>query len=140
MRALAAAGADVNLGLDDGTTPIMAAAMRQIRGGRFAEARVVEAIKLAIELGTKVNTPNNDGDTALHFAATRRLDSVVQFLADNGAAVNARNKKQQTPLAAVLVPVPPARGAGQATFDEYNFLASHTEGTAALLRKLGGME
>jgi ankyrin repeat protein len=140
MRALAAGGADVNLGLENGTTPIMSAAMRQIRGGRFAEARVVEAVKLAMELGSHVNTANNDGDTALHFAATRRLDSVVQFLADNGAAINAKNKMRQTPLAAVLVPVPPAKGAGQATFDEYNFLASHTDGTAALLRKLGGTE
>jgi ankyrin repeat protein len=140
MRMLAAAGADVNLGLDNGTTPVMAAAVRPIRGGRSAEARIIDAMKTAIELGSRVNTPNHDGDTALHFAATRRLDTVVQFLADHGAAVNARNAMKQTPLAAVLVPIPPAKGAGQATFDEYNFLASHTDGTAALLRKLGGTE
>jgi ankyrin repeat protein len=140
MRALAAGGADVNLGLENGTTPIMAAAMRQIRGGRFAENRVVDAIKVAIELGGNLNTANRDGDTAMHFAATRRLDTVVQFLADQGAAVNAKNQLGQTPLAAVLVPVPPAKGAGQATFDEYNFLSSHTAETAALLKKLGGAE
>ena len=96
MRVLAANGADVNLGLDNGTNPVMAAAMRQVRGGRFAENRVVEAMKLAIELGANVNTPNIDGDTALHFAATRRLDLVVQFLVDSGATVNARNVKGQT--------------------------------------------
>jgi hypothetical protein len=118
----------------------MAAAMRQVRGGRLAENRVVEAMKLAIELGTKINTPNLDGDTALHFAGTRRLDLVVKFLVDNGATVNARNVKGQTALAATLVPVPPAKGAGQATFDEYNFLSSHTAGTAELLRKLGATE
>jgi ankyrin repeat protein len=140
MRVLAAAGADVNLGLDNGTNPVMAAAMRQVRGGRLAENRVVEAMKLAIELGTKINTPNIDGDTALHFAATRRLDLVVQFLVDSGATVNARNLKGQTALAATLVPVPPAKGAGQATFDEYNFLSSHTAGTAELLRKLGATQ
>ena len=93
---------------------------------------------MAIELGVNVNAANGDGDTAMHFAATRRLDSVVQFLADKGAAINARNHMGQTPLAAVLVPVPPAKGAGQATFDEYNFLSSHTAETAALLKKLGG--
>jgi ankyrin len=140
MRVLAAKGADVNLGLDNGTTPVMAAAMRQVRGGRFAENRVVEAMKVAIELGARVTTPNIDGDTALHFAATRRLDTVVQFLVDSGAALNAKNNKGQTALAATLVPVPPAKGAGQATFDEYNFLSSHTAGTAALLRKLGASE
>jgi ankyrin repeat protein len=140
MRALAAAGADVNLGLDDGTTPLMAAAMRQLRGARFAEDRIVQAMKVAIELGSDIRRTNSAGDTALHMAATRRLDTVVQFLADNGAAVNAKNKQGRTALAATLVPVPAARGAGQATFDEYNFLASHTAGTADLLRKLGGTE
>jgi ankyrin repeat protein len=140
MRVLAGKGADVNLGLDNGTTPVMAAAMRQVRGGKFAENRIVEAMKLAIELGAKINTPNADGDTALHFAATRRLDTVVQYLAASGATLNARNHKGQTALAATLEPVPPARGAGQATFDEYNFLASHTAGTAEVLRKLGATE
>jgi ankyrin repeat protein len=140
MRVLAAGGADVNLGLDNGTTPIMAATMRQIRGGRSVEARVVDAIKLAVELGGKVNAANNNLDTALHMAAARRLDTVVQFLADSGARINARNKSGQTPLAVVLVPVPPAKGAGQTTFDEYNFLSSHTATTAALLRKLGATE
>lgn len=140
MRVLAANGGDVNLGLENGTTPLMAAAMRQVRGGRFAETRIVQALKLAMELGAKVTTPNTDGDTALHFAATRRLDTVVQFLVDSGATVNAKNNKGQTPLAATLVPVPPAKGAGQATFEEYNFLSSHTAGTTELLRKLGATE
>jgi ankyrin repeat protein len=140
MRALAASGGDVNLGLENGTTPLMAAAMRPVRGGRAAESSIVSAMKVAMELGAKVTTPNTDGDTALHFAATRRLDTVVQFLVDSGANVNARNNQGQTPLAATLAPVPPAKGAGQVTFDEYNFLNSHTAGTAALLRKLGATE
>jgi hypothetical protein len=140
MRALAANGADVNLGLDDGTTPLMAAAMRPVRGGQSAENRVVDAMKLALELGANVKSTNRSGDTALHFAATKRLDLVVQFLVDRGAAVNARNNLGRTPLAATLVPLPPAKGAGQATFDEYNFLASRTAGTAELLRTLGASE
>jgi hypothetical protein len=111
-----------------------------VRGARFAEERIVEAMKVAIELGSDIGRTNSVGDTALHMAATRRLDIVVQFLVDNGAAVNARNMQGRTALAATLVPVPPARGAGQATFDEYNFLASHTAGTADLLRKLGATE
>jgi hypothetical protein len=140
MRALAASGGDVNLGLENGTTPLMAAAMRPVRGGRFAENRLVQAMKLAMELGAKATTSNRDGDTALHFAATRRLDTVVQFLVESGAPVNARNNEGQTPLAATLSPIPPAKGAGQVTFDEYNFLSSHTAGTAELLRRLGATE
>src|SRR5262249_45537867 len=113
MRVLAGAGAHGNLGRDDGATPGVAAAGRQVRGARFAEVRIVEAITTAIELGSSVNARNRDGDTALHLAATRRLDTVVRFLADHGAVVNAKNTKGQTALAATLAPVPPARGAGQ---------------------------
>jgi len=141
MRALKAGGADVNLGLDDGTTPIMAAAVRQGRLGRgIAENRIVQAMQLAIELGSNLNGANHDGDMALHVAAKRRLDAVIQFLADHGAPVNARNHNGQTPLAVALAPVPPAKGAGQQTFDEYSFLTTHAATTAALLRKLGATE
>jgi ankyrin repeat protein len=140
MRVLASNGGDPNLGLTDGTTPLMAVAMRPVRGSRFAENRVVEAMKVAIELGATITARNLSGDTALHFAATRRLDQVVQFLVDRGAPVNATNNGGHTPLAATLAPVPAAKGAGQTTFDEYNFLSVHTAATAALLRQLGGRE
>jgi ankyrin repeat protein len=141
MRALKASGADVNLGLADGTTPVMAAAVRQGRLGRgIPENRIVQTIQLAIELGSDIKGASRDGDTALHVAAKRRLDTVIEFLIDHGAPVNARNGKGQTPLAVALAPVPPAKGAGQQTFDEYTFLSSHAAATAALLRKLGATE
>jgi len=53
MKALKAGGADVNLPLEDKTTPIMAAARRQGREGRgLAENRIVAAMTLALELGS----------------------------------------------------------------------------------------
>jgi hypothetical protein len=141
MRALAAAGANVHARLDDGSTPVMAAVRRQGRQGRGpSEERIVQAIKLAIELGARLDDVDAVGDTVMHVAAVRRLNRVVQFLADAGAAVNATNLRGQTPLAATLAPVPPAKGSGEATFEEYNSLVSRTAGTVALLRKLGATE
>src|SRR5579862_4594463 len=74
MKALKAGGADVNLPLEDKTTPIMAAARRQGREGRgLAENRIVAAMTLALELGSKLDGVDQDGNTALHIAAVRRL-------------------------------------------------------------------
>jgi uncharacterized protein len=141
MKVLAASGGNINLTLDDGTTPVMAAARRQGREGRgLAENRIVQAMKLAIELGSKVDGMDQNGDTTLHVAAVRRLDTVVQFLVESGAAINAVNNKGQTPLAATLAPLPPAKGSGEATFNEYNALANRTKGTVELLRRLGAKE
>ena len=39
------------------------------------------------------------GNTALHTAATRRLDTVVRLLVDSGADLHALNHNGQTPLA-----------------------------------------
>jgi ankyrin len=141
MRALAAAGADVNARLDDRSTPVIAAARRQGRQGRGpSEERIVQAMKLAIELGSTLDAVDAEGNTVMHVAAVRRLNRVVQFLADAGVNLNAANLKGQTPLAATLAPLPPAKGSGEATFEEYNSLVSRTAGTVALLRKLGARE
>ena len=141
MRALAAAGADVNARLDDRSTPVIAAARRQGRQGRGpSEERIVQAMKLAIELGSTLDAVDAEGDTVMHVAAVRRLNRVVQFLAEAGVNLNTTNLKGQTPLAATLAPVPPAKGSGEATFEEYNSLVNRTAGTVALLRKLGATE
>ena len=141
MKALADGGSDVNLTLEDGTTPIMAAARRQGREGRgLSEDRIIQAMKLAVQLGSKLNATDQQGNTVLHVAAVRRLDTVVQFLADSGAPLNAKNLQGQTPLALTLAPLAPAKGSGEATFNEYNGLKNRTKGTVELLRKLGATE
>jgi len=53
------------------------------RGER--EALVLEAVKLAAELGVDVNAADTDGRTALDNAKTLRYDSVVKFLVEKGA-------------------------------------------------------
>jgi ankyrin repeat protein len=69
----------------------------------------------------------------------RRLDTVVQLLADNGAALNARNKSGDTPLGVALKPPPTPHGAGQNVITLQESLVAHTA-TAELLRKLGATE
>ena len=98
----------------------------------------------AIELDGDLNAASQTGDTALHSAASLGYDTVVQVLADRGAQVNVKNKRGQTPLAALL-----GGGGGRGrnaavagadlTGVEVPRETPHP-GTAALLRKLGATE
>jgi ankyrin repeat protein len=105
MRLLVTAGADPRLGTDENTTPLMAAASmgRVPDENPVPEREVLDAVKLALELGNDVNAANVLGNTALHAAATNRMNTVVQFLVEKGAQVNARNEDGQTPLAVAEV-------------------------------------
>jgi ankyrin repeat protein len=49
------------------------------------EPIVLEAVKLAVELGADVNVMNDDGRTALDAAKASRYESVVKFLTEKGA-------------------------------------------------------
>jgi ankyrin repeat protein len=49
------------------------------------EALALEAVKIAVELGVDVNTPNTNGRRALDAAKSLGYDSVVKFLAEKGA-------------------------------------------------------
>ena len=106
MRTLADHGAEPQVVLEDGATPLMAAvaARRRREPGLAAnpaedQRRVLQAARAAIEAGGDVNAADAAGNTALHTAAARRLDTVVQFLADSGADLHALNDQGQTPLA-----------------------------------------
>jgi len=131
MRLLAKGGADPRLGTMDGITPLMAAAGVGWGGGVdrrgrdtsgigdpviHDEDRALEAARLAVDLGADVNAANDAGDTALHGAASKGYDAIVQLLADKGARLEAKNKRGRTPL------------------------ATAKKGTADLLRKLGAKE
>jgi ankyrin repeat protein len=106
MRLLIAAGADAKTPTADGTTPLMVAAGVAIwnpgeDGGSLAgqEAEVLEAVKICVEHGNDVNLANDLGETALHGAAFRGVNEVVQYLADRGAKLDARDSRGWTPLA-----------------------------------------
>jgi ankyrin repeat protein len=149
MRALAGAGADPALALDDGTTPVMAAAgmgsaaqanrrnLTVFDGGKVEDESVVlQAVRTAVELGGDVNAASRSGDTALHVAASTGLDTVVQFLVDHGAEINPKNARGQTPLALLIAGSP--RAAGGAAGGSSRPILHPT--TAELLRSHGGIE
>ncbi len=104
MRTLTALGADPLLPNADNSTPLMAAAGLATRSpGEDAgtESEVLEAVRVALDLGANVNAVDNNGETAMHGAAYKNLPKVVQFLADKGARIeiwNQKNKYGWTPL------------------------------------------
>jgi ankyrin repeat protein len=100
MRLLADAGADPLLATSSGTTPLMAAAgIGWIESESLVtEADSLAAVTLAARLGGDVNASNEVGETALHGAAAKGADSIVQFLADSGAAIDVENDRGDTPL------------------------------------------
>jgi ankyrin repeat protein len=100
MRALAAGGADPRRTAGDKTTPLMVAAGlgRYLAESHVTEARSLEAVRLALELGGDINAANDAGNTALHGAAHIKSNALVQFLVDHGAAIDVANKRGQTPL------------------------------------------
>ncbi|MBV9401578.1 MAG: ankyrin repeat domain-containing protein [Bryobacterales bacterium] len=57
----------------------------------------VEAAKLALQFGADVNATNDAGDTALHGAASKGYDAIVQELADKGAQLEVKNRRGRTP-------------------------------------------
>ena len=105
MRILVAGGADPLLATEENVTPLMVAAglTRWRNSGapltEEDETGALEAVKLAVELGADVNAAdNNAGLTALHGAAFNGSNRLVQFLAEKGANLDARDKAGQTPL------------------------------------------
>jgi ankyrin repeat protein len=105
MRVLLELGADPKVTTVDGTTPLMAAAGVGIwapgeNPGSHEEA--LAAVKLALEAGGGgVNDIDKNGETALHGAVYRGgAIPVIQFLIDNGAALDVRNKKGWLPVTA----------------------------------------
>ena len=104
MRLLLTLGADPLLPNDDNTTPLMVAAGVGVYSPSEdpgTESEVLEATRLALELGGDVNAVDKNGETAMHGAAYMGANSVVQFLVDKGARIeiwNQQNKSEWTPL------------------------------------------
>ena len=63
------------------------------------ERRALQAAQVALELGADVNHADHRGNVALHTAAQRNFETVVKFLADQGADLDVENASGQTPLA-----------------------------------------
>jgi len=129
MRFLLAYGADPLLETKDGTTPLMAAAGISFveEETSATESQLLEALKLTLQLGNDLNASNAAGATALHATAYVGFNVIAQFLVDQGAVVNARDKGGRTPLT-IAAGIP-----------RLGMFFSQPE-TETLLRSLGGIE
>ncbi|VIO91251.1 Uncharacterized protein BM_BM17381 [Brugia malayi] len=72
-----------------GWTPLMIACS----AGRLEVVRYLVTLPLV-----DVNTPNNNKQTALHYAASKNRPQITTILLKNGANVNAQDNYQATPL------------------------------------------
>jgi ankyrin repeat protein len=130
MRALLEKGADPKLTTKEGNTALMFAAGVGYRdkNTRGTEPEALEALKVALDQGLDLNQTNTRGETALHGAALRGADTLVQFLADHSAKLDAKTKQGFTPLDIAL---------GK---NSLGALPVPHDSTVALIRKLGGRE
>jgi len=95
VRLLLAHGADPMIPTFDHTTPLMVASGVGWAEGtihEYTEDQTLEVVKLLLSLGSEVNAANDHGITALHGAAYKGANKVVQFLVDHGADLAAKDK------------------------------------------------
>jgi ankyrin repeat protein len=100
MRLLLEHHADPSIPSLAGTTALMAAAgVGWVPRQTYTESKAaqLEAVKLCVESGLDVNAADPKGYTALHGAAYRGLDDIVQYLVEKGAKLDAKDKDGRTP-------------------------------------------
>ena len=130
MRFLLTLGADPLIPTNEHITPLEVAAGVGIY--RTAESpgtieEAMECVKIAYEFDKDVNHIDDIGRTAMHGAALRGANNIVQFLFDHGAKLDYVDKKGWTPLVIA-----------EGVF--YPDVFKTEEQTAVLLRKLGAKE
>jgi uncharacterized protein len=92
MRVLVEHGADPLLPTSDHTTPLMAAAgvgVWNVGESPGTNEEALEAVKLALALGGDVTATNDFGYTALHGAAHRGANDIIELLVSKGARLDA---------------------------------------------------
>jgi ankyrin repeat protein len=131
LRLLLDHGADPALAQRNHTTALMFAAGLGRGQGVFTkdigtERDLLEGVKVLVARGIDVNVFNDNGQTALHFAA-QVSDDIVRYLAAHGARLEPRDKQGRTPVDLALGIGARGRAGGPPPI---------RQGTAALLRQL----
>jgi ankyrin repeat protein len=94
MKLLLEHGADPKISTGLKVTPLMVASgIGWVEGVTFewSPEESVEAVKMLLDLGLDVNAASDEGRTALHGAAHKGRNAVVQLLVDHGADLAARD-------------------------------------------------
>lgn len=101
MRLLLQYKADPNITTFNGTTALAAAAgVNWVQNQTWTEGpdKLLEAVKLCVDLGQDVNGANDMGLTPLHGAANRGSNEIISYLVSKGARLDAKDKVGRTPL------------------------------------------
>ena len=101
MKLLLSYGADPMINTFQGTSALMAAAgVNWVVAQTYTEGPgpLLAAVRMCQELGMDVNQANSMGITALHGAANRGSDDIIQFLVDKGADLTAQDNEHRTAL------------------------------------------
>ena len=94
MKLLLAKGADPKIATAHNVTPLaVASGIGWVEGITFewSEAENLEAVKLCLDLSVDPNAADDEGRTALHGAAHKGRNPVVQLLVDRGAKLDAHD-------------------------------------------------
>jgi ankyrin repeat protein len=130
MRVLLSLGADPTLSTNEHITPLEAASgvgVYRVAESPGTNDEAMECVKIAFEHGGEVNHIDDVGRTAMHGAALRGANNIVQFLYDHGSKLDVVDKKGWTPLIIA-----------EGVF--YPDVFKTEVQTAELLRKLGAKE
>jgi ankyrin repeat protein len=95
VKLLLAHGADPLISTFDHTTPLMAASGVGWAEGftfQYSEDKTIQLVKLLLDAGAQVNEANDHGITALHGAAYKGANDIVQLLVDRGADLSTKDK------------------------------------------------
>jgi ankyrin repeat protein len=117
MQVLLEAGADVSLGMTNGSNPVLLLAGTRVGPG--AADKEVATLRLLAKHGANLNAPNARGERPLHAAALQGSNAIVRVLVDLGADLNATDSSGKTALDLAMQP-------GRAGHED----------TAAILREL----
>lgn len=101
MKLLLDHGADPHIGTYAGTSPLMAAAgVNWVVDQTYTEGpeHLLEAVKLCYELGMDVNQTNSMGLAAIHGAANRGSNDIIEFLVEHGARLDVLDNENRSPL------------------------------------------
>jgi ankyrin repeat protein len=136
VRALLAGGADPFMTTEKGTAPLHVATWG---GSPYArdwtedeKKNLLEVTKLLVERGSDVNSTGEHRWTALHGAAYKGVDAVVQYLVDHGARLDEFDEYGQTPLSIANAVITP--GSKDAYYQSSRVLR---KSTSDLLLRLG---
>jgi ankyrin repeat protein len=100
MQLLLSKGADPQIATFNRTTALMAAAgVNWVGAQTYSESpsRWLEAVRLCLERGADVNAVNDMGLGAVHGAANRGSDDIIELLAKHGARLDVPDKQGRTP-------------------------------------------